>query len=191
MSEQDQDGRTLAATDNRTVAVRPSVNPLVARGLADLSNAVQQPDTLPQADSRTRGVMMSMIHNAAKRLLAKHGQAPTIEEIAKETGFTINDIVRIQKQFFADPTFCNCQPGLLKALKQASYRQREVLKLLYGVGDGYHYSYEEVSHIFKEPREIIQQAERGAALKVLEYFENTTCPNTGPPFLRDTPTSSA
>jgi hypothetical protein len=191
MGKQDQDGKALAATDNRTVAVRPSGNPLVARGLADLSNEVQQPDTLPQADSRTRGVMMSMIHNAAKRLLAKHGQGPTIEEIAKETGFTCNDIVQIQKQFFADPTFCNCRPELLKALKQSSYRQREVLKLLYGVGDGYHYSYEEVSQIFKEPCEIIQQAERGAALKVLEYFENTTWLNTGPPFRRDTPTSSA
>jgi len=191
MSEQEQDGGALAATTNRTVAVRPSGNPLVARGLADLTKPVQHAKTPPEADSRMRGVLMAMVHNAAKRLLAEHGQGPTIEEIAEETGFTCNNIVQIQKQFFADPAFCNCRPELLKALRQASYRQREVLKLLYGVDDGYHYSYEDVSRIFRVPLEEIHEVERGAAEKVLRYFENTAWLNTDPPFSSDTPTSSS
>ena len=53
--------------------------------------------------------------------------------------------------------------GLLKTL---SYREREVLKLRYGLGDGYTYTLEEVGAIFKVSRERIRQIEVGALQKL-------------------------
>jgi RNA polymerase primary sigma factor len=38
---------------------------------------------------------------------------------------------------------------LSRVLKSLSYREREILKLIAGVGDGFRYTSEEVAHIFK------------------------------------------
>ena len=51
-------------------------------------------------------------------------------------------------------------------LKTLSYREREVLKLRYGLGDGYTYTLEEVGAIFKVSRERIRQIEVGALQKL-------------------------
>lgn len=44
-------------------------------------------------------------------------------------------------------------------LKSLTYREREILKLRYGFGDGYAYTLEEVGRIFKTTRERIRQIE--------------------------------
>ena len=49
-----------------------------------------------------------------------------------------------------------------KVLKTLSYREREIIKLRYGLGDGYSYTLEEVGHIFKVTRERIRQIEAKA-----------------------------
>lgn len=51
-------------------------------------------------------------------------------------------------------------------LKTLSYREREVIKLLYGLGDGYTYTYEEVGRIFKVSTSIIQRVEKEAIRKL-------------------------
>ena len=51
-------------------------------------------------------------------------------------------------------------------LKTLSYREREVLKLRFGLGDGYTYTLEEVGAIFKVSRERIRQIEVGALQKL-------------------------
>ena len=38
-----------------------------------------------------------------------------------------------------------------------TYREREIIKLRYGIGDGYTYTLEEVGRIFKVPRERVRQ----------------------------------
>ena len=53
-----------------------------------------------------------------------------------------------------------------KVLKTLSYREREIIKLRYGLGDGYSYTLEEVGHIFKVTRERIQQIEAKAVRKL-------------------------
>jgi RNA polymerase sigma factor (sigma-70 family) len=53
-----------------------------------------------------------------------------------------------------------------KALKSLSYREREIIKLRYGLGDGYSYTLEEVGHIFKVTRERIRQIEAKAVRKL-------------------------
>jgi RNA polymerase primary sigma factor len=56
--------------------------------------------------------------------------------------------------------------SIARLLKTLSYREREVLKLRYGLGDGYTYTLEEVGAIFKVSRERIRQIEVGALAKL-------------------------
>jgi len=47
-----------------------------------------------------------------------------------------------------------------------TWREREILKLRYGLGDGYNYTLEQVAHIFQVTRERIRQLERRALDKL-------------------------
>jgi len=47
-------------------------------------------------------------------------------------------------------------------LKQLPYREREIIKLRFGLGQGYSYTFEEISLIFKVGRERISQIEAKA-----------------------------
>ena len=53
-----------------------------------------------------------------------------------------------------------------QVLKTLTYREREIIKLRYGLGDGYSYTLEEVGHIFKVTRERIRQIEAKALRKL-------------------------
>ena len=53
--------------------------------------------------------------------------------------------------------------GVLKTL---TYREREIIKLRYGIGDGYTYTLEEVGRIFKVTRERVRQVEAKAIRKL-------------------------
>jgi len=53
-----------------------------------------------------------------------------------------------------------------EVLKRLSYREREIVKLRWGFGDGYCYSLGEVAHIFKVTRERIRQIEAKAYRKL-------------------------
>ena len=55
---------------------------------------------------------------------------------------------------------------ITSVLKTLSYREREIIKLRYGLGDGYSYTLEEVGHIFKVTRERIRQIEAKAVRKL-------------------------
>ena len=51
-------------------------------------------------------------------------------------------------------------------LKTLTYREREVIKLRYGLGDGHTYTYEEIARIFKITRERVRQIEAKAIRKL-------------------------
>ena len=51
-------------------------------------------------------------------------------------------------------------------LQTLTYREREILKLRYGIGDGYTYTLEEVGRIFKVTRERVRQVESKAIRKL-------------------------
>ena len=51
-------------------------------------------------------------------------------------------------------------------LRTLSYREREIIKLRYGIGDGYTYTLEEVGRIFKVTRERVRQVEAKAIRKL-------------------------
>ena len=57
-------------------------------------------------------------------------------------------------------------------LKSLTYREREIIKLRYGLGDGYSYTLEETGRIFKVTRERIRQIE-SKALKKLQHETRT------------------
>ncbi len=56
--------------------------------------------------------------------------------------------------------------SLKDAMKKLSWREREIIKLRYGLGDGYSYTLEEVGHIFKLQRERVRQIEAKAIRKL-------------------------
>ena len=51
-------------------------------------------------------------------------------------------------------------------LKTLTYREREIIRLRYGLGDGYTYTLEEVGRIFKVTRERVRQIEAKAVSKL-------------------------
>ncbi len=53
-----------------------------------------------------------------------------------------------------------------EALKTLTYREREIIKLRYGLGDGHTYSLDEVAKVFKVGRERIRQIEKKAIRKL-------------------------
>jgi len=55
---------------------------------------------------------------------------------------------------------------LLEVLETLSFREREILKLRSGIGDGYIYTLEEVGRIFKVTRERVRQIEAKALRKL-------------------------
>jgi RNA polymerase primary sigma factor len=50
----------------------------------------------------------------------------------------------------------------MAVLDTLSFREREIIKLRYGIGDGYTYTLEEVGRIFKVTRERVRQIEASA-----------------------------
>jgi RNA polymerase primary sigma factor len=53
-----------------------------------------------------------------------------------------------------------------QVLKTLTYREREIIKLRYGLPDGYTYTQEEVGRIFKVTRERVRQIEAKAVRKL-------------------------
>lgn len=126
----------------------------------------------------------------------KQGREPTVEELSKRSELPAKEVTRLlelnrsslsldqpygagEEAFFGDliedvrgeNPFDASQNIMLREsisslLKTLSYREREVLKLRYGLGDGYTYTLEEVGAIFKVSRERIRQIEVGALAKL-------------------------
>jgi len=139
---------------------------------------------------------MSRLRNISKRMVQELGREPTIEEIASEAGMTVMEARRVLKisrhpisldrpvgesedsyfgDFIEDETaespIVSAGTEMLKdriedVLKTLTYREREIIKLRYGIGDGYTYTLEEVGRIFKVTRERVRQVEAKAIRKL-------------------------
>jgi RNA polymerase sigma factor (sigma-70 family) len=64
-----------------------------------------------------------------------------------------------------------CREIFEAALKRLTYREREILKLRFGLGDGYTYTLEEVGHIFRVTRERIRGVQNKALDKLGKWLE--------------------
>jgi RNA polymerase primary sigma factor len=139
---------------------------------------------------------MSKLRTISKNLMQKLGREPTIEEIAAEANLSIAETRRVMKiskhpfsldrpigesedSYFGDfiedesvesPVQSATQEMLKErideVLKTLTYREREIIKLRYGIGDGYTYTLEEVGRIFKVTRERVRQVEAKAIRKL-------------------------
>jgi len=139
---------------------------------------------------------MSRLRNISKQLLQDQGREATIEEIAKAAKMPISEVRRVMKisrhpisldrpvgesedSYFGDfieddsaeSPVQSAGSEMLKdrleeVLKTLTYREREILKLRYGIGDGYTYTLEEVGKIFKVTRERVRQVEAKAIRKL-------------------------
>ena len=160
----------------------------ITRAVADQSRTIRIPVHMVETMSRVR--------NVSRKLLQKLGREPTIEETARASETCLEETRRVlaMSRFpisldrpvgnSEDSQFGDLLPdgaarspaigaaqGMLrnrinKVLKTLSYREREIIKLRYGLGDGYSYTLEEVGHIFKVTRERIRQIEAKAVRKL-------------------------
>jgi DNA-binding CsgD family transcriptional regulator len=67
------------------------------------------------------------------------------------------------------------------ALKSLSYREREILRLISGVGDGFKYTREEVAHIFRVTPERIDAIVKKAMQKVKRRLDSSLAEFEIPP----------
>ncbi|MDD4888495.1 MAG: RNA polymerase sigma factor RpoD [Phycisphaerae bacterium] len=139
---------------------------------------------------------MSKLRNISKKLLQELGREPTIEEIADAARMSVSEARRVMKisrhpisldrpvgesedSYFGDfiedeaaenPSETANQEMLRDRIEQVlrtlTYREREIIKLRYGIGDGYTYTLEEVGRIFKVTRERVRQVEAKAIRKL-------------------------
>jgi RNA polymerase primary sigma factor len=160
----------------------------ITRAVADQSRTIRIPVHMVETMSRVR--------NVSRQLLQELGREPTIEETARRAKTTVEEARRVlamsrypisldrpvgnsEDSHFGDllpdgaaesPALGAAQEMLRgrinKVLKTLSYREREIIKLRYGLGDGYSYTLEEVGHIFKVTRERIRQIEAKAVRKL-------------------------
>lgn len=160
----------------------------ITRAIADHARTIRIPVHMIET--------MSRIRSASKILHQELGREPTIEEIAGEVGMTVQETRRVlniskhpisldrpigdsEDSYFGDfiedddidsPVASATQEMLKEridiVLKTLSYREREIIKLRYGIGDGYTYTLEEVGRIFKVTRERVRQVEAKAIRKL-------------------------
>ncbi|MHC4546332.1 MAG: RNA polymerase sigma factor RpoD [Planctomycetota bacterium] len=160
----------------------------ITRAIADHARTIRIPVHMIETMSRLRA--------ASKVLHQKLGREATIEEIAQEAEMSVEETRRVLKiskhpvsldrpigdsddSYFGDfiedddidsPVASATQEMLRERidiiLKTLSYREREIIKLRYGIGDGYTYTLEEVGRIFKVTRERVRQVEAKAIRKL-------------------------
>jgi RNA polymerase primary sigma factor len=160
----------------------------ITRAVADQSRTIRIPVHMVETMSRVR--------NVSRQLLQDLGREPTLEETARAAECTIEEARRVlamsrypisldrpvgnsEDSHFGDllpdsgaespavgATNEMLRTRIGKVLKTLSYREREIIKLRYGLGDGYSYTLEEVGHIFKVTRERIRQIEAKAVRKL-------------------------
>ncbi|HEY8504724.1 MAG TPA: RNA polymerase sigma factor RpoD [Gemmataceae bacterium] len=160
----------------------------ITRAIADQARTIRIPVHMIET--------MSKLRNVSKKLLQQLGREPTIQETADAAGISYEETKRVLKisrhpisldrpvgesedSYFGDfiedetcesPVSAATQEMLKdkieSVLKTLTYREREIIKLRYGLGDGYTYTLEEVGRIFKVTRERVRQIEAKAVRKL-------------------------
>jgi RNA polymerase primary sigma factor len=160
----------------------------ITRAIADQARTIRIPVHMIETMSRLRA--------AGRDLLQDMGREPTVEEMAEVADVPIEEarrVMRISRQPISldkpigegednsfgefvedksnDSPVSNAASEMLKdkidsVLKTLTYREREIIKLRYGLGDGYTYTLEEVGRIFKVTRERVRQIEAKAVRKL-------------------------
>ena len=160
----------------------------ITRAIADQARTIRIPVHMID--------VLSKLRTTAKKLLHELGREPVADEIAQAAGVPLEEARRVLdmgrqpmsldrpvgesedatfSEFVEDvgtvsPTH-SATHGLLKdriesLLKTLTYREREIIRLRYGLTDGYTYTLEEVGRIFRVTRERVRQIEAKAVKKL-------------------------
>lgn len=160
----------------------------ITRAIADQARTIRIPVHMID--------VLSKLRNLQKTMLQSLGREASMEEMAEFSGIPVEEVRRVLDigrhpvsldrpvgdsedssfgEFLEDSStenpvkLANNQilrgkiEGLLKTL---TYREREIIRLRYGLTDGYTYTLEEVGRIFKVTRERVRQIEAKAVKKL-------------------------
>jgi RNA polymerase primary sigma factor len=160
----------------------------ITRAIADQSRTIRLPVHMIDTMTKVRTVTRDMVQLT--------GREPSVEEAADAAGLSIDDarcLMKMARQplsldqpvgdhddsFFGefiedhredDPLYDVNQQSLKSriadVLSELNYREREILRLRYGLVDGYAYTLEEVGQIFSVTRERVRQIEAKAVRKL-------------------------
>lgn len=160
----------------------------ITRAIADQARTIRIPVHMID--------VLSKLRNIQKRLTQELKREPSMFEIAEVAELSIEEVQRVLDigrhpisldrpvgegednafgEFIEDPSsdspVRNASNGVLRdridsLLKTLTYREREIIRLRYGLTDGYSYTLEEVGRIFKVTRERVRQIEAKAVAKL-------------------------
>jgi RNA polymerase primary sigma factor len=160
----------------------------ITRSIADQARTIRIPVHMIET--------MSKLRNVTKKLVQQKGREPSVEEVAEATGISVDEAKRVMKiskhpisldrpigesddSYFGDFIEDESAESPLQAaghemlkerleevLSTLTFREREIIKLRYGIGDGYTYTLEEVGRIFRVTRERVRQIEAKAVRKL-------------------------
>ena len=163
----------------------------ITRAVADHARTIRIPVHMFQG--------FSTLKAKSAELRQKKGREPTMEELSKAVGLSLEETQRIMQAWkhpisldmpvgesetssfgdFLEDGSEHTPPesamqGILKdkingVLKTLTYREREIIRLRFGLGDGYSYTLEETGRIFKVTRERIRQIEAKALCKLQQH----------------------
>ncbi len=164
----------------------------ITRAIADQSRTIRVPVHMIET--------MSKVRQVAKDLVQELGREPSAEEIAARAELSLDDarcILKMSRQplsldqpvgdhddsYFGefledyrddDPLYDTNQEALKEQINNAlqilNHREREILRLRYGLTDGYSYTLEEVGQIFSVTRERVRQIESKAVRKLQQPY---------------------
>ena len=164
------------------------VRQAITRAIADQARTIRIPVHMIEA--------MTKIRQISRKLLQEKGREPSLEEVATESGISLEDAQRVLKiskypisldrpvgegedsdfgSFLEDAsvespvasaTHRMLRDRIETTLQSLSFREREIIKLRYGLGVGYTYTLEEVGKIFKVTRERVRQIEAKSLRKL-------------------------
>ena len=160
----------------------------ITRAIADQARTIRIPVHMID--------VLSKLKNTSRRLLHELGREPTTEETARAADLTLDETQRVLSigrhpvsldrpvgesedccfgEFIEDNAIARpdkaagneiLRENIEALLKTLTYREREIIRLRYGLGDGYTYTLEEVGRIFKVTRERVRQIEAKAVRKL-------------------------
>jgi len=160
----------------------------ITRSIADQARTIRIPVHMIET--------MSKLRNVTKKLVQAKGREPSVEEVAEASGISVEEAKRVMKiskhpisldrpigdsddSYFGDfiedesaesPVMAAGHEMLKERINEVlntlTFREREIIKLRYGIGDGYTYTLEEVGRIFKVTRERVRQIEAKAVRKL-------------------------
>jgi len=160
----------------------------ITRAIADQSRTIRVP--VHMVDTMTK------LRNLTRDFRQEHGREPTVEELAKLGGLSVDEatcVWRMSRQPASldqpvgdgeetgygdlikdhreddplrDINGQSLRNSVRKALDGLSYREREIIRMRFGLTDGYAYTLEEVGSIFSVTRERVRQIEAKAVEKL-------------------------